>query len=86
LLRSAEAETALEPGLALNVGTGRATSLLELWGAIEKALGLSLPPRFAPVRQGDIRHSLADVAKVKALLGWEAARTLDDGIRDLVGS
>jgi dTDP-L-rhamnose 4-epimerase len=33
---------------------------------------------------GDIRHSLADLTKVRALLGFEPAVTMDEGLRRFV--
>ncbi len=50
---------------AYNVGTGRATSLLDLIAALEARSG-PLEVRHAPARPGDIRHSLADVAKLRS--------------------
>ncbi|SDT98593.1 UDP-glucose 4-epimerase [Verrucomicrobium sp. GAS474] len=84
LLRCASSETPFTPGLALNVGTGEAVSLLTLWEAIEKAAGLSLPPLFAPPRQGDIRHSRADARKALDLFGWKAECPLAQGIATLL--
>jgi len=52
----------------VNVGTGRATSLLELIATLEKLAG-PLEVRHELERPGDIRHSLADVSRLR-----EAAR------------
>lgn len=57
---------------AFNVGTGRGVTLLEL----AEALGATVPPTFLPAKAGDIRHSCADVTKVRAVLGWKPIHTL----------
>ncbi|MEJ2359632.1 MAG: NAD-dependent epimerase/dehydratase family protein [Deinococcales bacterium] len=50
---------------SLNLGTGRAASLLELLAALRELLG-PIEVRHGPERPGDIRHSLADVTRLHA--------------------
>lgn len=57
---------------AFNVGTGRGVTLL----ALAQALGATQNPHFLPAKAGDIRHSCADVTKVRAVLGWKPRHTL----------
>ena len=71
-------------GRAYNVGCGRETSLLELLGTIANILNLSLPPKFAPERAGDIRHSVADIRRAQAELGYEAKVGLREGLELLL--
>jgi UDP-N-acetylglucosamine 4-epimerase len=72
-----------EPFRAINVGGGRATSLLELHGllcAAARALGRDVPSALvrAPARAGDRPASLADLTRLRAELGHEpAALSLD---------
>ena len=70
-----------------NVGTGRGTDLLELIAAIAEVgdLGAAVP-RFAPARAGDVRHSRADVERLRSLLGSWTPRDLRAGLRTLVGA
>lgn len=49
----------------LNIGTGRAVSLLELAAELETLLG-PIAIRHGPARAGDIRHSLADITRLRA--------------------
>jgi dTDP-L-rhamnose 4-epimerase len=35
-------------------------------------------------REGDIRHCYADIAKIRARLGYEPQVKLEDGIEDLI--
>lgn len=70
-----------------NVGTGCGTDLLELLAAIAEATGRGSPPlRFAPARNGDVRHSRAEVTRLRSLLGTWSPRDLRDGLRALVNA
>ena len=68
-------------GEAINVGTGRRVSLLELVAAINAAIGTNLAPEFAPDRPGDVRDSQAAIDRAKALLGYELTVGFEDGLR-----
>lgn len=61
---------------AVNLGTGKGYSVLDVVSAFEQASGMKIPYRFAPRRSGDIAVCYADPAKAKRLLGWEATRSL----------
>ncbi|MEN0110607.1 MAG: SDR family oxidoreductase [Planctomycetota bacterium] len=68
-------------GRVINVATGRHATLLDLIAAINKALGTSVEPAFAPAREGDIRESLADITVARTVLGYEPTVSLADGLR-----
>ncbi len=73
-----------------NVAVGERTSLRELHAAIAAALhGLDPSLRIAPAqladfREGDIRHSLADVSKARRLLGYAPTHNLRAGLAEAV--
>ena len=67
---------------AINLGTGHGTSVLEIVSAFEKASGRPVPYKICPRRPGDIATCYADTAKAAELLGWRAARNIDDMCRD----
>ena len=67
---------------AINLGTGRGTSVLEIVHAFERASGREIPYRVTPRRPGDIATCYADTSKAAKLLGWKAERTIDDMCRD----
>lgn len=67
---------------AVNLGTGKGTSVLEVVSAFEKASGKPVAKIFAPRRAGDIATCYADTEKAKALFGWEAKRTIDEMCAD----
>ncbi len=71
-------------GEVINVGTGRAVSLLDLLAALGELTGRRVAPAFAPVRAGDVRHSLADIAQARLLLGYEPATELKAGLNALL--
>jgi UDP-glucose 4-epimerase len=57
---------------AINLGTGRGSSVLDLVKAASAAVGRDLPYRFAPRRPGDIATCYAETRLAKDLLGWSA--------------
>lgn len=66
-----------------NIGSGKATSVLELAGKIKQITGSSSPIVHAPARTGEVRQSRADVSKAESELGFKAAVGLDDGLAAL---
>lgn len=68
-------------GAAFNVGTGRRVSLLGLVAAINAILGTALEPEFLPARAGDVRDSQADLAAIRAALGYEPLVDFEEGLR-----
>ncbi len=71
-------------GQAFNVATGRPTSLKELLSALGRILGRGAAPRFEGWREGDIRHSYADVKKAAAVLDFKASMPLEKGLAETV--
>ena len=66
----------------INLGTGMGHSVLELISAFENATGIHIPFQIVGRRAGDIPVCFASAEKAKALLGWQATRTLSDMCRD----
>lgn len=62
---------------AINLGTGKGSSVLEVVHAYEKACGKPIPLQIVGRRAGDIAISYADPTKAKELLGWEATCDLE---------
>ena len=67
---------------AVNLGTGKGTSVLQIVHAFEKACGHELPYRVSDPRPGDIAECYAGTEKAARLLGWHATRGIDDMCRD----
>lgn len=66
-----------------NVATGARTTLNEDIKAFEKALGKNLKINYAQERSGDIKHSYADISKLKSL-GFKPTYTIEQGIDEYV--
>ena len=79
-----EMDRIVEPGTALpiNVGTGDGTTVRELVSAFQAIVGDGLQVEEAPPRPGDVIGSYTRSERAADLLGWEAERSLEDGLRD----
>ncbi len=70
---------------AVNVGSGRETSVLELLAALGEVSERPLAdPRRASERPGEVRHSCLAVERARRELGWEARVALRDGLRGIL--
>lgn len=67
---------------AVNLGTGKGSSVLDVVHAFEKACGKEIPYEIKPRRAGDIATCYADTTKAKELLGWEAKYDIDEMAAD----
>jgi UDP-glucose 4-epimerase len=75
-------DRATEPVLAANLGTGRGYSVLEVVRAFEQATGKAVPYRVVERRPGDVASCYANPALAREVLGWQAARSLEEMCRD----
>ncbi|WP_018630756.1 SDR family oxidoreductase [Niabella aurantiaca] len=64
-----------------NIACGEQTSLLELFNLLSANAGTVLTPEFGPSRTGDVVHSLADISKAGALLGYQPLVTVQEGLK-----
>ena len=72
-------------GHAINLGTGRPSTVVQIAEALSAGLDADIEPiRNGQYRAGDIRHCVADPQRARELLGFEATTTLEDGMRDLL--
>jgi UDP-N-acetylglucosamine 4-epimerase len=77
-------------GKAYNVACGHRTTLNELLAVIKDSLGelnpavKSIEPVYGPFRQGDVRHSLADISRANDLLGFEPAYNVRAGMQESI--
>ena len=65
---------------AFNVGTGVATSVVELAEMLQVQAGTRLPIEFAPRRLGEQQESFLDVSKAGEVLGWTPGTQLSEGL------
>ena len=66
---------------AVNVGTGVATSVLDLAAALQRAAGTSSKVDLAPARPGEQQRSFVNVAKAARVLGWRPEVSLSEGLK-----
>ena len=71
----------VRPGGVFNVGTGRATSVVDLYELCRKVAGSDAEARFEAERPGDLRHSVLDVSRAERELGWQPDVSLEDSLR-----
>ncbi len=67
---------------AINLGTGRGTSVLELVNAFERVNGVRVPFVMKDRRAGDVPSCFADPSLALQRLGWKTERSVDDMCRD----
>jgi len=77
-LRAAEADGV--SGKTFNIACGTGTSLNRVLALLGDALGRPVAAHYEPARAGDVRHSLADIAQAKTLLGYAAAVNFVTGL------
>jgi UDP-glucose 4-epimerase len=68
----------------VNIGTGVATSVNDIYRRLARAVGVTRPARHGPARPGEQRKSVLDAARAKAVLGWTASTPLDVGLAKTV--
>ncbi len=69
----------IEGALAVNLGTGRGYSVLQMAEAFEAASQRSVPLRVSERRPGDVAQCYADPSLAERVLGWRA----EIGIREM---
>jgi dTDP-L-rhamnose 4-epimerase len=68
-----------------NVGSGKSTTIKYLAEVLIALYKKDLKPEINGVfRKGDVRHSLADISKIKKVLGWEPKIVLTEGLGKVV--
>ena len=71
-------------GKMMNIACGKSYSLLDLLAAINGILGTKVEPEFAPARQGDVKHSLADIGHAATAIGYRVEVDFHEGLRRTV--
>ena len=70
---------------AYNVGSGKATTILEIAHVLAELTSTSIEPEIlGKYRKGDTRHCTADIRKIRTALGFEPKVSLEEGLRELI--
>ncbi len=80
-LLACKAPAAQAAGQVFNVATGRRVTLNETFKSLQGITGYSGTPKYGPERDGDIKHSLADISKAAAGLGYKPTIDFEEGLR-----
>ena len=75
LLRAAETGTG-----TYNIGTGVATSILDLYRLCATAVGVDVEPNLVAPRLGELRRTVIDASRARRELDWCPTTSLVDGI------
>lgn len=82
-IRSLKSENANNQ--TINVGTGKATTVLEVVTKLMTAFGKTVAYEISgDFRMGDIRYNVADISKMKSLLNFEPKISFEEGILKFV--
>jgi len=71
-------------GERLLVGTGVATTVNALFAECAAATGYTSVPVRGPERAGEVRHSVVDASRARAVLGWTPWTDVTEGVRATV--
>jgi UDP-glucose 4-epimerase len=67
-------------GQVFNIACGERITLLDVTTTLNGLIGRELPIEHGPARPGDVRHSLADIAKARQMLGYEPSISAAEGL------
>src|ERR1700722_16690571 len=71
-------------GEVFNIATGRRITLNETFKALQSLTSYKGQPKYDAERGGDIKHSLADISKAEAGLGYKPKIDFEEGLRRTV--
>jgi nucleoside-diphosphate-sugar epimerase len=71
-------------GRVFNIGTGRSHTLNEVYDTIAGQLGFTAKPNYGAPREGDIKHSLADITRATKELGYQPKAHFHEGLQKTV--
>ncbi len=75
------APTNLVAGQVFNIATGKRADLNEAFQLLKRLTGFSGMPQYGPERAGDVKHSLADISRAEACLGYQPTVHFEEGLR-----
>jgi len=75
------AEAGSAAGSVYNIGCGERVSLNTLIGMLEENIGVKANVIYSEPKPGDVRHSLADIAAARRILGYEPKVKFNEGLK-----
>jgi UDP-glucose 4-epimerase len=83
-LLAAQAPAAKVAGRVFNVATGTRVDLNQTFELLKRMTGYTGNVKYAPEREGDIRHSLADIGLAAKALGYQPKVSFEEGLQRTV--
>jgi UDP-N-acetylglucosamine/UDP-N-acetyl-alpha-D-glucosaminouronate 4-epimerase len=80
-LKAATAPAAEVAGRVFNVATGRRVDLNETFETLKQIIGFKGEVNHAAERNGDIKHSLADISRAETSFGYKPTVDFEEGLR-----
>jgi nucleoside-diphosphate-sugar epimerase len=71
-------------GRVFNVATGRRVDLYETFQILKKLTGYSGDVKYGPEREGDVKHSLADISLAEKHLGYKPRVYFEEGLEKTI--
>ena len=71
-------------GQVFNIACGRRTTINDLAKEIKSLLESPVEFIYGPPREGEVRHSLADIQKAREFLGYESKVFLEEGLQKMI--
>ena len=76
--------TAPVAGRVFNVATGQRITLLQAYEEIKRITGYAGSIEFKPEREGDIKHSLADISLAESVFGYRVVASFSEGLEKTI--
>ena len=70
-------------GLVINVGTGKQTTIKDLWQLVGR--DSTLQEKYESARTADLQRNSVNTTRARIQLGWSHWTTLEAGIDELLG-
>jgi len=67
-----------------NLGSGRGTSVNQIFDTLKDITGYELPRVHGPAKLGETRHIYLDASKARTELAWRPTVTLEEGLEETV--
>jgi UDP-glucose 4-epimerase len=83
-LLACQAPSSVATGRVFNIGTGISHTLNDVFAAIAGQLGFTANPNYGPEREGDIKHSLANIDRAVSELGYQPRTQFHEGLQKTV--
>ena len=83
-LLAAHAPAAQVAGRVFNVATGTRVDLNQTFEALKKLTGYPGKVNYGPEREGDIKHSLADISRAEKAFQYKPSVNFEEGLKRTV--